>query len=28
VTVHSGGAMEVGRVLPRQAERVIIRAPA
>jgi phosphoribosylformylglycinamidine cyclo-ligase len=25
VTVHSGGAIEVGRVLPRQTERVIIR---
>jgi phosphoribosylformylglycinamidine cyclo-ligase len=26
VTVHSGGAVEVGRVLPRQTQRVIIRA--
>jgi phosphoribosylformylglycinamidine cyclo-ligase len=25
VTLHSGGAIEVGRVLPRQTERVIIR---
>ena len=26
VTVHSGEAMEVGRVVPRQAERVLVRA--